>query len=820
MSIYLVTLISRIQADTSDFQKGMDQVDKSLLTLSEQARLTGTLMSQAFAGTVLFAIERTGQAVLDTAMDFDTFRRQLTAASGSMQVAAREFQSLEELARLPGQQLDNLVNQSVRLQEAGLGFAQTTRLLKDVGNAVYQVGGSASNMDAVVQVFQRVQEQGGIMGRELRTLMNQMPEFGKVMKEAFGSVDPKVLKEAHINAKEFFDTLVPYLEKIPQMSTDAATQFKNFQQTLRDFEAELGKIALPLLTQFLQKLQEYIQQTAAEVEKIKGAFEWLSQFKGPLWTQGQTPTATSADTKRIFGEQQKIVQQLQTEYDAAYAKMGDAGTKFTDAQARHFQSLASNLDHARQSMAALVQQFRDAGGGNIAQLTGAPLPKIDAPGRAAAAAAEKEREAEAKRAAEEAQRQRERDAEEAIRTNQQLTDTLNQQTLQQFDYERYQAKQAYDDAIKGFGDQVKAKQVYTNEMKRIDAEQAQWTMNLWDNALTGIGQVYSQGLQQQSTAYDATIGAQQENLIKFQNAIGSFFTRYNEEWAEVDRKNSEAHAAEVSRRIDEDIKASEAAVAQSAKDLQDYTRDEDKKADLAFRYRELGISAEQLTSAARYQILQDSAKDYLQYLQERQSYDEKYSDDWLQLQQKIDQVNQEVLNAQLKRIQQQGQAWREMIKTLQQDFQSTFRSIFDDLFQNGFQNFFSDVVGGFEKMFQQIAADYLSSQLANLVTGVLGKIAGIAGNVDMGITDSSQLIGRQTGGPVQSGHPYMVGEQGRPELFVPDQSGRVVPGAPGLGGTTVIQNISTPDANSFRRSRQQVYQDAWRAMSRTARRYA
>src|SRR5689334_18716404 len=39
---------------------------------------------------------------------------------------------------------------------------------------------------------------------------------------------------------------------------------------------------------------------------------------------------------------------------------------------------------------------------------------------------------------------------------------------------------------------------------------------------------------------------------------------------------------------------------------------------------------------------------------------------------------------------------------------------------------------------------------------------------------------RAEGGPVRAGQPYIVGEK-RPELFVPNQSGRIVPRVPSLG---------------------------------------
>jgi len=55
---------------------------------------------------------------------------------------------------------------------------------------------------------------------------------------------------------------------------------------------------------------------------------------------------------------------------------------------------------------------------------------------------------------------------------------------------------------------------------------------------------------------------------------------------------------------------------------------------------------------------------------------------------------------------------------------------------------------------------------------------------------------RASGGPVMKNRPYIVGERG-PELFVPGQSGGIVPNS-GMGGsTTVNYNINAVDAPSF-----------------------
>lgn len=58
--------------------------------------------------------------------------------------------------------------------------------------------------------------------------------------------------------------------------------------------------------------------------------------------------------------------------------------------------------------------------------------------------------------------------------------------------------------------------------------------------------------------------------------------------------------------------------------------------------------------------------------------------------------------------------------------------------------------------------------------------------------------GKASGGSVQKGKPYMVGEQGA-ELFIPNQSGQITQSARGTGGgqTTVNFNINTVDASGF-----------------------
>jgi len=83
--------------------------------------------------------------------------------------------------------------------------------------------------------------------------------------------------------------------------------------------------------------------------------------------------------------------------------------------------------------------------------------------------------------------------------------------------------------------------------------------------------------------------------------------------------------------------------------------------------------------------------------------------------------------------------------------------------------------------------------------GVFGPLlAGLviaAGAIQIATIQSQQYQGRKTGGIVQKGTPYMVGEAGA-EMFVPNQTGTIIPNRNMGGGQTVNVNfsINTVDA--------------------------
>ncbi len=97
-------------------------------------------------------------------------------------------------------------------------------------------------------------------------------------------------------------------------------------------------------------------------------------------------------------------------------------------------------------------------------------------------------------------------------------------------------------------------------------------------------------------------------------------------------------------------------------------------------------------------------------------------------------------------------------------------------------------VAGAEAASSQAAVPIIGPVLAISAMGaVMSAVLGLLGSIP----------GRMYGGSVLSGQPYMTGEAG-PELFIPGQSGAIVPNH-ALGGHTTINNIYAMDGNDVER---------------------
>lgn len=132
----------------------------------------------------------------------------------------------------------------------------------------------------------------------------------------------------------------------------------------------------------------------------------------------------------------------------------------------------------------------------------------------------------------------------------------------------------------------------------------------------------------------------------------------------------------------------------------------------------------------------------------------------------------------------------EFFKEAARSIQSSMSTFIFDFMQGKL----SDLSGNIKRVIDKMVADMLAAQLATALFGSdFGKQGGSIGGL-VGAAGTFLSGFRAEGGPVMAGQAYVVGEK-RPELFVPQTNGVILPDTSALGGSSnqYVFNISALD---------------------------
>jgi lambda family phage tail tape measure protein len=111
----------------------------------------------------------------------------------------------------------------------------------------------------------------------------------------------------------------------------------------------------------------------------------------------------------------------------------------------------------------------------------------------------------------------------------------------------------------------------------------------------------------------------------------------------------------------------------------------------------------------------------------------------------------------------------------------------------------------FKDLANNILSDMIRIEARRALSGIFGALSSAFGFGPIGITGGGGGGAMANGGPVQGNTPYLIGERG-PEMFVPQNAGKIIPNHQlGGGGQSIVNNntavtysIQAVDASSFR----------------------
>ena len=153
----------------------------------------------------------------------------------------------------------------------------------------------------------------------------------------------------------------------------------------------------------------------------------------------------------------------------------------------------------------------------------------------------------------------------------------------------------------------------------------------------------------------------------------------------------------------------------------------------------------------------------------------------------------------LSNVQQAFKDWRTTVKDTDEIVQSFTTNALNGLTDaltagiTGAANFADAIKSMAKSVVDSLIKMLIQKYIVDAAFGfITGKIDGGGGNLSAGggvksLTVSGGRGALAIGGPVQAGSPYMVGERG-PEMFVPNQSGSIIPNNQVGGGSGVVVN--------------------------------
>lgn len=147
-------------------------------------------------------------------------------------------------------------------------------------------------------------------------------------------------------------------------------------------------------------------------------------------------------------------------------------------------------------------------------------------------------------------------------------------------------------------------------------------------------------------------------------------------------------------------------------------------------------------------------------------------------------------------------------KIAEVDLEGTSQEEKNKIAKAGMRSALEGLSGHNKAMFQLNKAFKIKDAIIDGIAGVqkalalgpfgipLAVMIGAMTAANVGTIASTSYSGRRTGGQVTGGTPYMVGEQGQ-EMFVPNQSGTIIPNDKLSGGQTINVNIHANDTQGF-----------------------
>lgn len=247
-----------------NLSSALDTVGNKLTSFGSTAMSVGAQLTLGLSTPLLgFAT-----VAVKTAADMESLMLGLQSIATAADPATKQFQRLQEVAKLPGLSLEQAIRGSINLQNAGFSAQQAERSISLVGNALALVGKGSADLNPVLSQLQQMSNKAKVVAGDLKPIMERVPQVAKAVREAFGTLDTEAIQKMGVSPATMIEAILSSLEKLNKAGDGSKNKFENFADAVDQAMARVGRALLPFVD-FL------ISQVVPAIEVASKWFEGL-----------------------------------------------------------------------------------------------------------------------------------------------------------------------------------------------------------------------------------------------------------------------------------------------------------------------------------------------------------------------------------------------------------------------------------------------------------------------------------------------------------------------------------------------------------------
>ena len=278
------TLYGQTDALNARLSRGIGRFVADLQSIGRSLAIGVSLPLLGLAGASLAAY---GQ--------IDSLKRGLFSIEKTAENTEARFNSLKEVAALPGLGLEEAVKGDIRLRAVGIAADLSKKSLLEFGNAIALTGGGKTDLDRVTVQLAQMSAKSKVLAQDLKPIIEAAPSVSQALQKMFGTVDSeeisKKLKAKGLNSTDFIGILVKEMEKLPRVSGGIKNAMENMGDSLKVAGFEFGLVLdktlglsekLNGLGEFVGKAVKYFKELSPETQKLIITLGGIAIAAGPV----------------------------------------------------------------------------------------------------------------------------------------------------------------------------------------------------------------------------------------------------------------------------------------------------------------------------------------------------------------------------------------------------------------------------------------------------------------------------------------------------------------------------------------------------------